>query len=1736
MKTMKRRLLFLTLLMGAGVFAQQTAIPDTEFEQALIDLGYDSGPLDGMVLTANINSITFLDVSNRGIKDLTGIEAMVSLEDLRCNNNSITDVDLSANTDLRGLNIAGNSLTDLNLFSNEALVTLLCSLNDLTTLDLSSNGELITLSCTSNNLTELDLSSNKLLEEVRCARNDLVTLDLSTQESLTHLGCENNNLSSLNLRNSNNLSLTLTAQNNPNLLCIDVDDGIVLLPNVDPQTHFSQDCSALVYAYVPDDNFEQALIDRGYDSGQRNNYVEMTETGLDQLTTLDLSNLSIVDLTGIEFFTSLEELNCRGNQLSTLDLSQNTALTSLICETNQLSSIDLSNNIALQYIDCSVNQLTVLDLNTNVNLQGVVCLGNELNTLSVKNGNNTSITTFISTGNPSLGCIDVDNTMYSNLNWTNIDPQTSFSEDCSAPIPQTYVPDDNFEQALIDLGYDSGPLNDYVPTSNINTVTSLDISGGSISDLTGISDFSALTMLTAYENELTTIDVSQNPILEHLDLFDNQLTSLDLSQNTQLTFLVCSQNQLSTLDLSQLPLLNDLTCGRNQLTSLNVQNGNNSNFISFGAEDNPNLTCIQVDDAAYSTANWNYIDPGTVFSINCATLSDLTYVPDDNFEQALIDLGYDSGPLNDYVPTSNINTVTSLDISGGSISDLTGISDFSALTMLTAYENELTTIDVSQNPILEHLDLFDNQLTSLDLSQNTQLTFLVCSQNQLSTLDLSQLPLLNDLTCGRNQLTSLNVQNGNNSNFISFGAEDNPNLTCIQVDDVAYSTANWNYIDPQTSFSEDCSAPVAQTYVPDDNFEQALIDLGYDVGPLNDFVPTANIETVIDLDISTNSIADLTGIADFTAMTTLNCSGNTLSILEVSQNTVLTTLYASDNVLTAINLSQNTMLVTLDIHNNQLANLDLSQNTELVSLACYQNQLSALDLSQLPLLGEFSADNNDLNSLNIKNGNNIGILYFSAVSNPNLTCIEVDNTVYSQTNWTNIDPQTSFGEACSAPVAQTYVPDDNFEQALIDLGYDSGPLDDFVPTANINTVVFLDVRNRNIIDLTGIEDFLDLDELLCGNNQITDLDISSNTALTSLSCSNNALLSLNTSQNTALTNLGCHNNQISSLDLSQNTLLTTLFCHGNDLTDIDVSALVDLRVFHCYDNQLTALDIVQNTALFSLDVQDNQLTSLNLSQHPILTQLNCADNQLTNLNVRNGNNSNFTSFDAINNPNLICIEVDNVTYAQANWTAIDSQTGFSENCNDTTAPVITLNGANPQTIELGAGYTELGATTDDGSAVTIDASEFMDVVGTYTIYYNATDTSGNVATEVTRTVNVVATDTTAPVITLNGANPQTIELGAGYTELGATTDDGSAVTIDASEFMDIVGTYTIYYNATDSSGNVAMEVTRTVNVVETDTTAPVITLNGANPQTIELGAGYTELGATTDDGTPVTIDASEFMDVVGTYTIYYNATDTSGNVATEVTRTVNVVVTDTTAPVITLNGANPQTIELGTGYTELGATTDDGSAVTIDTSEFMDVVGAYTIYYNATDASGNIATEVTRTVNVVATDTTAPVITLNGANPQTIELGAGYTELGATTDDGSAVTIDASEFMDAVGSYTIYYNATDENGNEAIEVVRIVNVIDNDALVEVANGFSPNGDAIADSWVIENLQNFPDHEIVVYNRWGNKVFEARDYQNDWDGTSRASGARKLPVGPYLYIIEFNDSKTEALQGWVYINY
>lgn len=160
---------------------------------------------------------------------------------------------------------------------------------------------------------------------------------------------------------------------------------------------------------------------------------------------------------------------------------------------------------------------------------------------------------------------------------------------------------------------------------------------------------------------------------------------------------------------------------------------------------------------------------------------------------------------------------------------------------------------------------------------------------------------------------------------------------------------------------------------------------------------------------------------------------------------------------------------------------------------------------------------------------------------------------------------------------------------------------------------------------------------------------------------------------------------------------------------------------------------------------------------------------------------------------------------------------------------------------------------------------------------------------------------------------------------------------------------------------------------------------------------------------------------------------------------------DIEIPVITLIGDNPQNIQIGNIYNELGATAIDASegdlsAKIIANSTFVDTntIGSYNVAYNVSDSSGNKAEEVIRTVNVVNT-----TITLIGDNPQIIEVGNAYTESGATALNNLNVDVTASIVIDStavdintIGSYKVTYNVSDINGNVAAEVIRTVTIID----------------------------------------------------------------------------------------------
>lgn len=368
------------------------------------------------------------------------------------------------------------------------------------------------------------------------------------------------------------------------------------------------------------------------------------------------------------------------------------------------------------------------------------------------------MTKFEASNNSSLSCIFVDDASYSASNWTVIDAASTFVEDeagCSALL-NTLIPDPNFEQALIDLGHDTGTIDGMVPTANIENITRLEVNFKNISDLTGIEDFASLKELYCVYNKLTALDISGNAALEGLNCGSNTISSLDLSNNNLLLkFLDFTDNQISTLDVSMLTNLESLFCSVNQLSALDVSQ-------------NPSLLSLTYASNSFTAA------------------VDVTNNP-------VLEYYYCDG-----------NNLSSIDVSQNP--ELKG---------LTCSSNNLTSIDISTNTKLEELNIRSNGIMTIDLSSHSSLSSLYCDDNEFSSLDLSKNGALINLTCKNNQLTSLDLRNGNNSAITIFESDGNPSLTCIFVDDANYSTTNWTNLDAASTFVEDEAGCMA---LSDENF------------------------------------------------------------------------------------------------------------------------------------------------------------------------------------------------------------------------------------------------------------------------------------------------------------------------------------------------------------------------------------------------------------------------------------------------------------------------------------------------------------------------------------------------------------------------------------------------------------------------------------------------------------------------------------------------------------------------------------------------------------------------------------------------------------------------------------------------------------------------------------------------------------------------------------------------------
>lgn len=478
---------------------------------------------------------------------------------------------------------------------------------------------------------------------------------------------------------------------------------------------------------------------------------------------------------------------------------------------------------------------------------------------------------------------------------------------------------------------------------------------------------------------------------------------------------------------------------------------------------------------------------------------------------------------------------------------------------------------------------------------------------------------------------------------------------------------------PMTSFAANAVA-IDTSNFPDDEFREYVrfFDQNSD-GVLSDYERSV----VKSIDLFGNNVGSLEGIKYFTELEhldcaeveltsidiskntklkELNCAESNLTSLDVTKNPQLTELFCGSNQLTELNVKNNPNLKILLCGNNCLTSLDVTQNTQLTELFCSMNKLSELDVTKNPQLTMLDCETNQLTELNVLNNSQIRFLYcynnllteLNITNCPALDDLAADDDVIIRID--EIHPEKSIEINSSNfpdPVFRSYVKE-NFDRNGDGVLFD----------VELSVIRFINVKEKEIVSLKGIEFFPKLERLYCAFNNLTDIDVSNNTQLTTLDCSYNKITSLKTQENTLLQSLICENNGLINLDVTANELLMSLLCSENELTELDVSRNVLLRELFCSNNALTELDVSRNKELTSLYCNKNRLSGIDVTRNPFLYSLDCSDNFLPELNL--SNNTQLSHLRGEMNP-LTCIDISSCPCLSERSITVESSVEIIDN-------------------------------------------------------------------------------------------------------------------------------------------------------------------------------------------------------------------------------------------------------------------------------------------------------------------------------------------------------------------------------------------------------------------------------------------------------------------------------------------
>ena len=859
-------------------------------------------------------------------------------------------------------------------------------------------------------------------------------------------------------------------------------------------------------------------------------------------------NIQSKELTAMEFYQaiSFKTLLCKGNKLTTLNLSDCSALTLIECKQNLLSSLTLPSTTTLTYVDCSDNSLsfatlpikqatwttyiyspqkeyklpkTVYAVNEEIDLSNQLTINSNTTTYTWKtiggttlvNGVDYNVTggkfTFLKTYSEGIYC-EMTNATFPSLTLRTIGisipalPAVAMTTTTSIGSTFSFTITATANNTPIQVDWGNGTLANfnistiYSSISGILSGNTIKIYGVGISylglilkNLTAldISGATALTSLSCSFNQLTTLDVTKNTALTSLDCCWNQLTTLDVTKNTALTSLSCYWNQLTTLDVTKNTALTILSCYWNQLTTLDVTK--NTALTSLSCSSNP-LTTIDVTKNTALTSLYCYSNKLT--SLDATKNTALTELYCSSNQLSTLDVSINTALS---ILDCSYNKLTSLDITKNTL-----------LTNLYCDNNTLANLDITNNTALTRLDCGRSTLSYLDITKNIALTELYCAANNLTQLDVSKNTSLSKINCYENKLSSL-VLNGIStitevkcySNKLAFNT--------LPLKQPSWSVYNYN--------------PQAQLALPKKSYAlNEEIDLSSQLtvngNTTNYSWKTKGGKTLI----SGSDYTENSGKFNFTkgAVDSVYCEMKNASFPDLTLNTTAIKL--------PLPLDPNLSMTTLN---------STSSSFSFIIRSAVSNTPAYVDWGD-GTITYYNMNTINSNITGVLKGTTIkifgeGIVYVDVMSK-NLYSIDVSN--------------------CSS------------------LKY-----------------FFCNENQLTSIDLSNNTSLLNLN---CSYNKLTSLDVSKNILLWNLDCDNNTLTSLDVTKNTALTRLDCGRTSLSSLDITKNIALTELYCAANSLTQLDVSKNTSLSIINCYENKLASLVLNGIPTITELRCYSNKLT------------------------------------------------------------------------------------------------------------------------------------------------------------------------------------------------------------------------------------------------------------------------------------------------------------------------------------------------------------------------------------------------------------------------------------------------------------------------------------------------------------------------------------------------------------------